>query len=136
MDTFFKNIKYKNKFIYSWISCSDPMHWPYDWSPKLMATSVATEPWRDGNWMNMLSKADSGGYDQYGSLLGQVFVQDYNNDDSIMESIELNLPGLRQRRWGPHKVAHLHRTASIVGVCCDGNVFTVGAYSSKTGVSQ
>lgn len=101
-----------------------------------MATSVATEPWRDGNWKNMLSKADSGGYDQFGSLLGQVFVQDYKDENSIVKPIELNLPGLRQRRWGPHKVVHLHRTASVVGICCDGSVFIVGAYSSNVGVTQ
>lgn len=41
-------------FFYSWATCSDPLHWPYSWSPKLMATSLATEPWRDGKWMKMM----------------------------------------------------------------------------------
>lgn len=53
-----------------------------------------------------------------------------------MEEYEFNLPGIRQRRWGPHKADHLHRTASIMGVCNDGSVYVIGANSFKQGITQ
>lgn len=113
-----------------------------------MSTAIALEPWRDGNWKYMLNKAESGGYDQFGALKGQVFVQkeriDFTkiltvseqNSDKNFTVTELNLPGIRQRRWGPSKTSHLHRTASLVGVLQDGVVFELGAFSSRTGLSH
>lgn len=111
-----------------------------------MATAMALEPWRSGNWKYMLNKADSGGYDQFGALKGRVFVRREKFDftkilsekdsDSSFMVIELNLPGIRQRRWGPSKTAHLHRTASFVGVFQDGVVFELGAFSSKRGLTH
>ncbi|XP_063709081.1 uncharacterized protein LOC134837628 [Culicoides brevitarsis] len=134
------------KFNFLWNACSVPQHWPFDWSPKLMATAIALEPWRDGNWKNMLNKADSGGYDQFGALKGRVFIQkeklnwnDALNSEKLEKNftqIDLNLPGIRQRRWGPSKTSHLHRTASFVGVLQDGVVFECGAISSRTGLTH
>lgn len=97
-----------------------------------MASSLATEAWRDGDWMKLLAKADSGGYDQYGAMKGEIFISAMEDD----EYFEVNLPGVRQRRWGPTKVAHLRRTGSIIGVCRDGMVFVVGAFSSKGNLTQ
>uniref|UniRef100_A0A336MRJ4 CSON005495 protein n=1 Tax=Culicoides sonorensis TaxID=179676 RepID=A0A336MRJ4_CULSO len=131
------------RFNFFWNACSVPQHWPFDWSPKLMATALALEPWRDGNWKFMLNKADSGGYDQFGALKGRIFIQknkiDFSsnqNPDENFTVLELNLPGIRQRRWGPSKTSHLHRTASFVGVLQDGTVFELGAFSSKTGLTH
>lgn len=93
----------------------------------------------------MLNKAESGGYDQFGALKGRVFIQkeklDFNNIltddwDENFTVIELNLPGIRQRRWGPSKTAHLHRTASLFGVFQDGVVFELGAFSSNNGLTH
>lgn len=107
-----------------------------------MATALATEKWRDGKWMNLLNLKDAGGYGQFGACQGQVRVYD-NNYEAYkagllpkIETIELNLPGIRQRRWGPHKTEHLHRTAVILGTVRDGTVLEVGAFSSKYGVTQ
>lgn len=133
------------KFNFLWNGCSVPQHWPFDWSAKMMATALALEPWRNGNWKYMLNKADSGGYDQFGALKGRVFIQKEKLDftkvstdewDKNFTIIELNLPGIRQRRWGPIKTAHLHRTASFIGVFQDGVVFEIGAFSSKRGLTH
>lgn len=107
-----------------------------------MATSLATEKWRDGNWMNMLNKKDSGGYDQFGACKGEVKIYDQDASPYVegllpkVENIELNLPGLRQRRWGPHKNHHLHRTGVLMGSIKDGVSFEVGAFSAKYGLTQ
>lgn len=131
------------KFNFLWSAASNPLFWPYDWSPKLMATSLATEEWRDGRWANMILKKNSGGYDQFGALFGHVKIYQNSSDmkfESLMnpkfEEFEMNLPGLRQRRWGVNKVKHLHRTGVLIGVAKDGTVFEVGALSGKYGLTQ
>lgn len=97
-----------------------------------MATSSATEPWQDGKWMQQLENVDSVGYDQYGAMRGEIFI----NGEAKEEAFELNLPGMRQRRWGPHKINHLRRTGCIIGVCRDGMVFNIGGMSSNAGLTQ
>lgn len=85
------------------------------------------------------AKAESGGYDQFGALFGQIYIQKNNSNEleiPEMEEYEFNLPGVRQRRWGPHKADHLHRTASIMGVCHDGSIYVIGANSFKNGITQ
>jgi hypothetical protein len=92
--------------------------------------------------MELMTKKDSGGYDQFGACQGQIKI--FDNDSSSYvdgllpssENHELNLPGLRQRRWGPQKHHHLHRTGVLVGTIEDGCSFEVGAMSGKTGLTQ
>lgn len=90
----------------------------------------------------MINKKDSGGYDQFGACQGEVKIYDRDLSTYVegmspkIQNIELNLPGIRQRRWGPHKTHHLHRTGIIMGSIRDGTVFEVGAYSEKYGLSQ
>lgn len=71
------------------------------------------------------------GYDQFGSMLGEVFVTASGSDClEPIQTFELNLPGLRKRQWranGPGR--SLGRSATIFGVCVDGLVFQVGAFS-------
>lgn len=128
--------------IYSWTTASNPVFWPFDWSPKLIATSLATENWRDGKWWQLMMKKDSGGYDHFGSFQGQVNIFDNELSPYIegllpkVTALELNLPGLRQRRWGPQKNHHLHRTGVFIGSIKDGCAFEVGAMSGKTGLTQ
>lgn len=128
--------------VLSWTTCSNPIVWPNGWSHKLIATSLANEPWRDGKWMKLIDKKDSGGYDQFGVCKGQVKIYDDDSANYIndllpkVEIIELNLPGIRQRRWGPNKNHHLHRTGVLIGSVKDGFVFEVGAFSAKFGLSQ
>lgn len=130
---------------FSWTACSSPQHWPYDWSSKLMATALAMHPWKDGNWKHMLSLEESGGFDQFGELHGEIFLTDKHttNYEKIINGIlpdikiiRVHLSGLRSRRWGPSKVSHLHRTATLVGVLKNGTLFELGAMSSKQGLSQ
>jgi hypothetical protein len=107
-----------------------------------MATALATEQWRDGKWMKLMNLKDGGGYGQFGACKGEVRI--YENDYEAykkghlpgIQKVPLNLPGIRQRRWGPNKIDHLHRTAVILGSCIDGTVLEIGAFSSKIGVTQ
>jgi hypothetical protein len=107
-----------------------------------MATALATEKWRDGKWMNLINLKDAGGYGQFGVCKGEVrvFENNYEAYQSGLtpknETTELNMPGIRQRRWGPYKNDHLHRTGIIMGSMQDGTVLEVGAISSKIGVTQ
>lgn len=92
--------------------------------------------------MQLLIEKDAGGYDQFGACHGEVKV--YDNDSSAyvdgfspkMETFELNLPGIRQRRWGPYKINHIHRTGIVIGSIKDGCAFEVGAVSGKYGLTQ
>lgn len=74
-----------------------------------MATALATEPWRDGKWKNLINLKDSGGYCQFGAAKGEVRIYENNyvaykqGQMPKVSTIELNFPGVRQRRWGPHK---------------------------------
>lgn len=92
--------------------------------------------------MHMMVKKDSGGYDQFGACHGEVKIYDKDSSSYVdgfspkMENFELNLPGIRQRRWGQHKNEHLHRTGVLIGCIKDGCVFEVGAISSKYGLTQ
>ena len=131
------------KYDLRWTAASNPTFWPYDWSPKLMATSLATEKWRDGKWKTLLVKKDAGGYDQFGAIFGEVKIYEQDSSTYLEENfiakakkIELNLPGLRQRRWGPKKSQHLHRTCVVMGSAKDGTIFEVGAFSGKYGLTQ
>lgn len=95
--------------------------------------------------MQLMIKKDFGGYDQYGTCRGQVKI--YENDSAAyveglapkVETLDLNLPGLRQRRWGPHgphKNQNLHRTGVLIGTIKDGCAFEIGAFSGKYGLTQ
>lgn len=76
-----------------------------------------------------ITNSDCQGYDQYGAMLGEVFIK---GEDK--EQFQINLPGLRQRRWDS-KDSGVQRSSSVIGVMADGLVFNVGALSSK-GIKQ
>ncbi|XP_026471338.1 uncharacterized protein LOC113375622 [Ctenocephalides felis] len=117
------------RFNFIWTAASTPMSWPHDWSPQLFADAIAREPWKDGNWLNMISRHPTGGYDQFGCLSGT-----FEASDSY--SVDISLPGVRARRWGPHKASYMHRTASFVGVFGDGRIFLVEANSALHALTQ
>lgn len=106
-----------------------------------MSKALATEAWRDGKWKNLIN-FNKAGYAQFGACKGQVRI--YANDYEAykqglmpkVETHEYNFPGIRQRRWGPHKNENLHRTGMILGNMRDGTVLEIGAFSSKIGVTQ
>lgn len=117
--------------------CGYPQHWPGDWSDELQATALATEPWRHGHWLEYLSTNGYGGFDQFGSLFGQVHL-DVVGDGPNTETTttELNLPGLRQRRWTSYDQEKVRRSCSIVGCCADGSVYVLGAYSLERNLTK
>lgn len=111
----------------------------------MIATSVATEKWRDAKLIQLFAKKDSGGYDQFGACHGEIKIYDKDSSPYVdgllpkVESFELNLPGIRQRRWGPHgpyKNQNLHRAGVLMGFIRDGCGFEVGAFSGKFGLTQ
>lgn len=74
------------------------------------------------------------GHDQFGSLFGQLTI--VAKETKEKEILELNLPGLRQRRWMDIDKENVHRQVTIVGVCQRGNVFVLGAKSFKQHLTQ
>lgn len=99
-----------------------------------MATALAIEKWEGLSFLGMLTEPDSRGYDQYGAMKGEVFIGKKN--DSAPERIELNLPGIKVRRWGPLPASHMNDMALIIGVCGDGMVFNIGVLASQEGLKQ
>lgn len=87
-------------------------------------------------------KKDAGGFDEFGACHGEVKIFDQDSLAYVegmtpkSENLELHLPSVRQRRWGPYKNQHLHRTGVIIGNAKDGTAFEVGAMSGKYGLTQ
>lgn len=116
---------------------SKPLYWPYDWDVELMATALARERWTGLSFLGMLTEPDSRGYDQYGAMKGEIFIGSKdNNRRSKWEKIEVNLPGIKIRRWGPLPASIISQQSFLIGVCNDGMVFTIGAFSSIEGLKQ
>lgn len=69
---------------------------------------------------------DFGGFDQFGSLYGQLFLTDIDN--LPMKPIELNLPGLRQRRHTSHDAEKIYRSFSVTGVIPDGTLYFLESF--------
>lgn len=77
-----------------------------------------------------------GGFDQFGALFGQVHVTGTSFDASETQTVELNLPGVRQRRWTSYDQEKVRRVCSIVGVCADGSVYILGAHSLERNLTK
>lgn len=81
-----------------------------------------------------------GGYDQFGALHGQVFIENIVRNDDVdevtMDLFELNLPGFRKRRCLPASTQNIHRYLDIIGVCFDGTVFEIGGISYQENLTQ
>ncbi|XP_015597464.1 uncharacterized protein LOC107268831 [Cephus cinctus] len=116
------------RFNFIFIAGSKPSFWPDDWSTSLQADALAREPWKNPEWIHMIC-VGSGGFDQWGSLVGHVTFEDSTQT-------ELYLHGLRQRRWGKHKAARFHRTVSFFGITRTGISFCFGGNSFKTGLTH
>lgn len=74
------------------------------------------------------------GHDQFGSLFGQITIDGRKPSDR--QILELNLPGVRQRRWGDIGKEMVHRMVTFIGICEDGNVFVLGAKSFREYLTQ
>lgn len=95
-----------------------------------MADSLVTES-KDSDMVKLLSRVDTLGYDQHGAMLGEVFL-----NGPTKEQFEINLPGIRQRRWGTLSIPQLQKSGSIIGVCADGTVLNIGGFSCTDGLKQ
>ncbi|KAJ1521432.1 hypothetical protein ONE63_003103 [Megalurothrips usitatus] len=107
------------RFNFIWHACSTVYNCRHDWSPRLLADTLAREPWRSDNWMDII-KGHVGGYDQWGTLHGEVRVEG-------AAAREVYLRGLRQRRWGANEAGRLHRRVTVSGVLRNGVMYSVGA---------
>lgn len=76
------------------------------------------------------------GHDQFGSLLGQITIADHDQSSDDKEVLEVNLPGVRQRRWVDIGKDSVHRVVTFIGVCENGSVFVLGAKSFKEQLTQ
>lgn len=109
-----------------WSAKSKPLYWPFDWNTHLMGNALALA---DNEGMKRLTNAACEGYDQHGSMLGEVFIYVVGQ---VKQQLEINLPGLRQRRWEPTAMGKdIRRHASIISVCGDGMVVHVGAFGAS-----
>ncbi|XP_067001276.2 rifampicin phosphotransferase [Anabrus simplex] len=116
------------KFSFIWRTCSNPVHFQKDWNQSLVSEAIAREPWRDGEWLNMVKEFGKG-YDQWGTLHGVV------SSPQIQEKV-LYLRGLRQRRWGLNHDTWKHRSVNISGIDTTGTMFTIQVAASVRGLTQ
>ncbi|CAG9117841.1 unnamed protein product [Plutella xylostella] len=59
------------RFNFIWRSASQPLHHPEGWSEQLAARALASEPWRDGQWIHMIDRWADGSWHQWGALQGR-----------------------------------------------------------------
>lgn len=98
-----------------------------------MATAVASECWKGINFLELLTETDSRGYEQYGAMRGEIILGLRTGSET---HLELNMPGVKIRRWGKLPVKNMTATGYLIGVCGDGMVFLIGAFESKEGLKQ
>ncbi|CAG9796773.1 unnamed protein product [Diatraea saccharalis] len=116
-----------------WASASHVMRYPEDWSDQLAAEALALEPWRDGNWSNLLEKWKEGGWHQWGSAQGRLQLFDGVGVPTRTEYLRTR--GLRERRWMPQAQA-LRRSVSIIALARDGTAVQIRAHSYKNIITQ
>lgn len=71
--------------------------------------------------------SDYGGFDQFGSLYGQLHLTDANG--CALKPIELNLPGVRQRRHTSYDAEKLLRSCTIAGISPNGTLYLLESFS-------
>nr|XP_034193199.1 uncharacterized protein LOC117610209 isoform X3 [Osmia lignaria]XP_034193200.1 uncharacterized protein LOC117610209 isoform X3 [Osmia lignaria] len=107
------------------IESSYPLKWPEDWSSKLHAEVLASEPW-SFKWINKIKLFDNAGFDQTGSMLGQITYKDASVST-------MYLRGLHQHRWGKHE---FHESVTLFVVMPLGDIYYLGVGSTKHSFPQ
>ncbi|XP_047984806.1 putative phosphoenolpyruvate synthase [Leguminivora glycinivorella] len=127
------NTTHHAKFNALWIAASNPVRYPEDWSNELAAEALALEPWRDGNWPNILDTWEDGSWVQWGVVQGrfQVFKQ-----DEATTSEYLQVRGVKERSWAPHGYRGLRRTVGITVAAKDGTAVQLKAVAYKNVLTQ
>ncbi|RVE54465.1 hypothetical protein evm_000950 [Chilo suppressalis] len=116
-----------------WASASDVMQYPDDWSDQLAAEALAIEPWRNGNWTDILEKWRDGGWQQWGGIQGRVQFSPKEGVEARSEYIRTR--GLRERRWAPLP-AGLRRSVVLTAAARDGTAVHIHAQSYKQVLTQ
>ncbi|KOC62505.1 Cleft lip and palate transmembrane protein 1-like protein [Habropoda laboriosa] len=111
------------------IANSQPLRWPEDWSSKLHAEALACEPWKSPQWMNKIKLLDYTGFDQWGSMIGQITYK----DGSVSA---LYLRGLHQHRWGKHESHEFHESVTLFGIMSYGAMYYLNMSSTKNSFPQ
>lgn len=101
----------------------------------MKAEALAAQPWRHGYWLDYLGSSDYGGFDQFGSLFGQLHLTD-TTGGSPLKPIVLNLPGVRQRRRMSYDAVKVHGSCSVFGVCSDGNLYLLESFRLDQNLSR
>ncbi|KAI8438209.1 hypothetical protein MSG28_010827 [Choristoneura fumiferana] len=121
------------KFNGIWASASSEVRHPEDWSNQLAAEALALEPWRDGDWPNILDKWEDGSWLQWGVVQGrfEVFT------DGVVDASEfLQVRGVKERSWSPHEYQGIRRSVGIVVAARDGTAVQLKAVAYKNVLTQ
>ncbi|XP_061708572.1 putative phosphoenolpyruvate synthase [Cydia pomonella] len=121
------------KFNALWIAASNPVRHPEDWSNELAAEALALEPWRDGDWPNILDRWEDGSWMQWGVVQGRFQV--FNQDVATMSEY-LQVRGVKERSWAPYGYQGLRRTVDIMVAAKDGSAVQLKAVAYKNVLTQ
>ncbi|XP_076242647.1 rifampicin phosphotransferase-like isoform X2 [Calliopsis andreniformis] len=111
------------------IANSEPLKWPDNWSSRLHAEALASEPWRSPEWLNKIKLLEYVGFDQFGSMLGQIT---YKN--GLVSTLYLR--GLHQHRWGKHESHEFHESVTLYGIMPCGAIYYLNTSSTKHSFPQ
>ncbi|XP_053982218.1 putative phosphoenolpyruvate synthase isoform X1 [Hylaeus volcanicus] len=118
---------FRLNFIF--IAHSELLKWPDDWSSKLHAEALALESWKNPDWIDKINLLEYIGFDQFGSLLGQVTYEDGFVSD-------LYLRGLHQHRWGKNESHEFHESITLFGVMPYGAMYYLSVDNTKHSFPQ
>ncbi|XP_063357659.1 putative phosphoenolpyruvate synthase [Cydia amplana] len=127
------NTTHHAKFNALWVAASHPVRYPEDWSNELAAEALALEPWRDGDWPNILDRWEDGSWLQWGVVQGrfQVFDQDVATTSEFLQ-----VRGVKERSLAPHGYQGLRRTVDIMVAAKDGTAVQLKAVAYKNVLTQ
>ncbi|CAH0549548.1 unnamed protein product [Brassicogethes aeneus] len=116
------------QFNFIWNTASSPLYFPEDVSEGLIAEALATEHWKDADWMSFLP--DTSGYEQFGALQGFVKTE-YSS-----EEIVLVLPSYRTKIEGVRSTELMSREVRICLASEDGTCINLTLECLNNGCSQ
>ncbi|XP_059048082.1 putative phosphoenolpyruvate synthase [Achroia grisella] len=121
-------------FNFIWISASNALRYPEDWSAELAAQALSLEPWRDSNWPYLLGKWEEGGWLQCGAVQGRF--QCFDQQGVLDKDEYLRLRGVRERSWAPHGYEGRRRSVTVTASSKDGTVVHLRGLSYRNILTQ
>ncbi|XP_048489521.1 uncharacterized phosphotransferase YvkC [Plutella xylostella] len=122
------------RFSFIWRSASQPLHHPEGWSEQLASRALASEPWRDGQWIHMIDRWSDGSWHQWGALQGRFTT--HTADGAEDTSVWLRARGVKDLSWAPHEYQALRRHVAVVLVAKDGTMVRLKGVSYKDVLTQ